>query len=74
MNYFESARMIQTKKRSTTGFQTIGKGPFILSLKRTTKKNPQSTKNHIATIFNPFMPGDNKRAYLRSKSFENMVF
>ena len=31
---FDSACMIQTKKRSTTGFE---KGPFILSLKRTTK-------------------------------------
>ena len=34
VNYFEAARMIQTKKRSTTGFD---KGPFILSLKRTNK-------------------------------------
>ena len=31
---FDFARMIQTKKRSPTGFD---KGPFILSLKRTTK-------------------------------------
>ena len=57
--------MIQTKKKSTTGFD---KGPFILSL------NPQSTKNHIARIFNHFMPGGNKRVYIRSKSVENMVF
>ena len=31
---FDSARMIQTKKKSPTRFD---KGPFILSLKRTTK-------------------------------------
>ena len=63
--------MIQTKKRSTTGFDT---GVFILSIKRNTKKNTQSTKNHIATIFNPFMQGGNKVAYIRSKFQENMVF
>ena len=34
VNYFEAARMIQAKKRSTTGFD---EAPFILSLKRTTK-------------------------------------
>ena len=63
--------MIQTKKRSTTGFDT---GVFILSINRNTKKNTQSTKNHIATIFNPFMQGSNKGAYIRSKFLENMVF
>ena len=34
VNYFEAARMIQTNKGRTAGFD---KGPFILSLKRNTK-------------------------------------
>ena len=49
--------MIQTENRSTTGFQTFDKGPFILSLKRTIEKK------FIATIFNPLMPGGNKIPY-----------
>ena len=65
MNYFEAVCMIQTKKRSAIAFD---KDLFILS------HNPKSTENHIATIVNPFMPGGNKRAYIRSKSLENMGF
>ena len=56
------------QNRSTAGFQTFDTRPFILSLKRTTKKNPQSTKDHIAKIFNPFMLGGNKRAYILKRS------
>ena len=44
VNYFEAARMIQIKKSSTTGFQTFYTGLLILSLKRTTEKNLQSTR------------------------------
>ena len=52
------------QNRSKTVFQTFDIGLFILSFKRTTKRNPQSTKDDIATILNPFMPGDNKKAYI----------
>ena len=44
MNYFEAARIIQTKKRSTIGFQTFDKVSFMLSLKRTTKKIRKALK------------------------------
>ena len=50
---FRSCSYDPNQKRSTTGFD---KGP----------NNPQSTKNHIVAIFNPFMPGSNKRAYIRT--------
>ena len=63
VNYFEAICLIQTKKRSAIAFD---KDLFILS------HNPKGTENHIAIIFNPFMPGGNKMAYIRSKSLENM--
>ena len=51
------------QNRSTAGFQTFDTGPFILSLKRTTKKSA-STKDHVAKIFNLFVPDCTKRAYI----------
>ena len=54
---FSSYSYDPKQNRSTAGFQTFDTGPFILSLKRTTKA-------HIAKIFNPFMLGGNKRAYI----------
>ena len=51
MNYFEATCMIQT--RSTTGFETFETGPFLPSLQKIIKKNLLSTKDHIATIFDP---------------------
>ena len=69
VNYFEAARMIQIKKSSTTGFQTFYKGSLILSPKRTTEKKLQSTRNYITTIFNPLMPGGNKRAYILKQTY-----
>ena len=61
---FRSCFYDPNKKRNTTGFQTFDTGPLLHSLGRTTKKNLQNTKDHIATFFNPFMLGGNKRAYI----------
>ena len=61
---FRSYSYDPNQKRSSTGFKSVDTALFILSLKITIKKNPRSTKLHIATIFNRFMTGGNKRVYI----------
>ena len=54
VNYFEAARMIQTKIAVQQDFKhSIQVRLYFHSCEPL--KNPQSSKDHIATIFNPFM-------------------
>ena len=58
---FRSWSYDSNQNRSTAGLQSFDTGPFILSLKKITKKI--HTKDHAATIFIPFMTDGNKRVY-----------
>ena len=56
---FQSYLNDSNQNRRTKGFQTFDIDHLYL---REPLKNMQSTKDLIATIFNPFMMGGNKRA------------
>ena len=63
MNYFEAARMIQTKIGAQQDFKHLILACLYFH-SREPFKSPQSTKDHIATILYPFIPGGNKMAYI----------
>ena len=59
---FRSCLYDPNQDGSTTRFQTLDTGLFILSLKRTTKK---IHKTILLLLFsNPFMPGDIMKTYI----------
>ena len=68
MNCFEAARMIQTKIGAQQDFKHLIQVDFYFYSIETLKKNSQSTKDHIAIIFDPLMPGVNKNAYIFKQS------
>ena len=66
MNYFEAALMFQTKIRAQQDFRLLIQVHLYFHSKEPLK-NPQSTKDHIATISNGFMP-------LNKPAAENCMF
>ena len=63
VNYFEAAHMIQMKIGAQQDFKHLMQvGLHFHS--REPLKNLQCTTDHIATIFNPFITGGNKKAYI----------
>ena len=63
MNYFEATRMIQIKIGAQQDFRHLIQVRLYLH-SREPLKNQQHTKDHVATIFNGFIPSGNKRAYI----------
>ena len=59
VNYFEASSMILTKIGAQQNFKH-----FVLTVCLYFHLKECLTKNYIATIFNPFMLGGNKRAYI----------
>ena len=63
----EASRMIQTKIGAQQNFKHLIQVHLYFH-SREPLKNPQNTKDHIATTFNRFIPGGNRRVYLLNKS------
>ena len=62
VNYLEVAFMIQNKIGAQHDSNHLMQIRLYFHLRKPLKKFA-STKDHIATIFNPFMTGGNKRVY-----------
>ena len=67
-NQNEAARMIQTKIGAQQDFKHLIQVCLYFHSREPLKKL-QSCKDHIATIFNPFMPRGNKKAYTLKQNF-----
>ena len=61
VNYFQTARMIQTKIGAQQGFKHLIQVWFYFHSREPIKK-PQNTKDHIGITFDPFTQGINKWA------------
>ena len=64
-NYFKAVFMIQTKIGAQYDYNHLTQVHLYIHL-REPLKNLQGTKDHITSIFDPFMQNGNKRAYIHT--------